>query len=83
MVEQAWREFSRAVLGPGLEASVTQRREMRKAFYAGATILFYGILARLEPGTDATEKDLAFMDAIQAEFKEMESAGDEFWERVL
>ncbi len=49
------------------EAGTVQRSEMRLAFWAGATTLFYAIMRMLDPGKERTEADLAKMDALHKE----------------
>lgn len=65
-VAAEWRAFEHAVLPAN--ASDVQREEMRKAFWAGAFALWAGLLNVLEPGTEATEADLAKMDDLKREF---------------
>jgi len=60
-----WRDFEIRVLP--IDAPEVQRIEMRRAFYAGAHVLFCGLINILEPGTEATDNDLKAMDSIKAE----------------
>jgi len=64
-IAEAWNQFSRMVIAK--DAPPIQRREMRMAFYAGATALFTMIMNILEPGAEATEKDLQTMSEIWRE----------------
>lgn len=65
-------EFDRIVIPS--TASETQRREMRKAFYAGAHALFHMMVAMLDPGTEPTEDDLRAMDRIATELQAWETS---------
>jgi hypothetical protein len=62
---EAWNQFSRMVIAK--DAGPIQRKEMRMAFYGGATALFTIIMNILEPGAEATDKDLVTMDEIWRE----------------
>lgn len=66
-IEEAWRDYVARVLPP--TAGPVQIRETRRAFYAGATVLFSTIL-RLEPDGDCTKKDLELMESLSAEIDE-------------
>jgi hypothetical protein len=67
MIAKAWDAFAARVMPPNV--SDIQRREMKRAFYAGAAVLLEIQLQVLEPGTEPTQKDLAVMDRIAAELK--------------
>lgn len=68
IIESEWETFKYAV---GLaDAPPQQLTEMRRAFYAGATMLFSQIMAGLEAGKEPTEGDLTRMSAIQNEMAE-------------
>jgi len=66
-IEALWLSY-RAILPK--DASANQIIETRRAFYAGAQGLFHAILTALEPGQDATEGDLAYMDNIERELRD-------------
>jgi hypothetical protein len=68
LVEEAWIDYRTKVLDQAGILGAVQLQETRRAFYAGANGLFAAILNILEPGEEATDKDLAVMDDIQAEF---------------
>lgn len=70
VISQAWTDYAVQVLPPTCPA--VQRQETRRAFYAGAVALFSSIMGILEPGAEATEKDLANMDAINNELKQFQ-----------
>lgn len=67
ILDAAWRSYAEAVIP--LDAPDIQRTEMRRAFYAGAALLFGGIMAMLDPGPDIepTAADLRKMDALKKE----------------
>lgn len=72
-IAKEWNDYQEKVLTP--ECSTVQVVETRRAFYAGAVSLWAILLRILEPGTEATKKDLEVMDEIAQEFAE--------WRRVL
>jgi hypothetical protein len=65
LIERAWTSYAAMFLPASAEP--VQRYETRKAFYAGASVLFHAMLRALEDGDDATENDLALMDDLNAE----------------
>jgi hypothetical protein len=65
-IAAAWASFEQAVL---TDAPPIQRRQMRRAFYAGARELLNTILAMLDPGLNETEADLSRMDALNDELE--------------
>lgn len=65
LIEKAWNSYATLVLPAN--AGPVQRDETRKAFYAGASVLFHTVLRALDDGDDATENDLALVDGISAE----------------
>lgn len=75
MAEQ-WDQFARAVLPK--DAPPDQRREMRRAFYAGAQGILFKVIAAFAPETEPTEADLQVMTDLERElsdFAEMVKAG--------
>ena len=64
MIETLWQLFAAHVAVP---PGGVQWIESRRCFFAGASTLFEAVLLILEPGTEATEADLATMDAIATE----------------
>ena len=75
MLEQ-WDQFARAVLPT--DASGTQRREMRRAFYGGAQAILFRVIAQLVPESGPTEADVQAMADLQQElndFSEMVKRG--------
>lgn len=65
LLAEQWDDFARAVLPPG--CSPTQRREMRRAFYAGAEGMFRAAFSNLDPSKDPTDEDVAMLAGIQEE----------------
>lgn len=71
MAEQ-WDTFARAVLPPN--CGTDQRREMRRAFYAGAQGILLKVIASLAPDGDPTAADLALMDGLERELSDFAEA---------
>jgi len=67
MAEQ-WDQFARAVLPP--QISTLQRREMRRAFYAGAESILFRVIQSFAPESEPTDEDLKIMENIDRELKE-------------
>lgn len=68
-IERLWESY-RTMVVPA-DASETQIRETRQAFFAGAAILFEGILQNLSSSEDEiTEADMTLMADVQAEIDE-------------
>lgn len=65
LLAEQWDRFARIVLPPG--CSATQRREMRRAFYAGAEGMFRAAFVNLDPEKEPTDSDLAMLAGIQEE----------------
>lgn len=60
-----WEDFSLRV---GLHmVSSTQRKEMRRAFYAGAASLLTAMMVGFTEDHEPTAEDLAYMDSIHME----------------
>jgi len=75
MAEQ-WDTFARACLPT--DAPAFQRREMRRAFYAGAQAIMFKVIASLADDTEPTAEDLEIMVGLQRElsdFAEMVKEG--------
>jgi hypothetical protein len=75
MIEKQWREFCLACFG---NISEQQYIDLRRAFYGGASALYFSIMRMLDPGDKPTEADLEKMHAMQAElyaFNEEVKAG--------
>lgn len=71
MAEQ-WDSFARAALPSG--CSSDQRREMRRAFYAGAQAIMFKVIISLAPELEPTNDDLALMDNLQRELSDFAEA---------
>ena len=67
MAEQ-WDQFARAVLPK--RCPDIQRKEMRRAFYAGAQAIMFGVIANLAPDHEPTQEDLDMMTELQNELNE-------------
>jgi hypothetical protein len=74
-VKAGWESYQRMVLSP--TAPDIQISECRLAFYAGATVLFYAIMASLDEGEEPTEADLKRMDNINEEIENFAKTFDE------
>ena len=68
LVAEQWDQFARAVLPK--DAGETQRREMRRAFYAGAQGVMFGVIAALTPSGDAEEGDVQMLQELHDELSE-------------
>lgn len=64
-VAAQWATYRERVLPP--DAGPVQVRETQWAFYAGAECFLVLLMNVLDPGTDATEEDLALMDRLHEE----------------
>lgn len=67
MAEQ-WDQFARLILPANCH--LTQRQEMRRAFYAGAQAILFRLIASFAPESEPTEDDMRIMEGIQAELQE-------------
>lgn len=68
LIEAGWLSLRAVAIPP--EASATQLRVMREAFFAGAQHLFGSIMSIMDPGTEPTENDMRRMDLINKELNE-------------
>ena len=73
-IEIGWNSY-RAKVVPG-DASDVQLTETRQAFFAGAAVLFEGIMAGLDNTAEPTDGDMQRMADIQAEIDEFGLALD-------
>jgi len=64
---EEWFAFAAAVIPE--QATDVQRREMRRAWYAGAATLFSIITSGLDPDAESTEADLAYLDSLNKELE--------------
>lgn len=67
MAEQ-WDSFARAVLPK--DAPAVQRQEMRRAFYAGAQGILFGVIAILAPEGEPTDEDIRHMENLHQELQD-------------
>jgi hypothetical protein len=72
LMAEKWDSFARAVLPPNAPAD--QRREMRRAFYAGALGILFKVITALAPETEPTAADLAVMDDVHQELEDFVKA---------
>lgn len=66
-IEDAWEGYRRLVID-GRETGV-DASDVELAFKAGAVVLFHTVLRMLDPGTEATDRDLHNMDRLNAELE--------------
>jgi hypothetical protein len=67
-IEAGWKSYRKLVIPK--EATDVQIRECRQAFYAGAAILFKGIMGALDSESEPTDADMERMQRIQDELDE-------------
>lgn len=67
-IGELWIDYRTHVIPK--DAPDTQIKESRRAFYAGAAALFQTLVTMLDPGTEATDADLAKMDEIENELQD-------------
>lgn len=71
MAEQ-WNDFSRNCLHP--RTHETQKREMKRAFYAGAQAILFKVIHGLTTDADPTPEDLEMMTNVHNELQEFAAA---------
>lgn len=71
-LEAEWEDYRRKVIP--LHAGEVQVAESRRAFFAGAASVYNLITERLEPGQEATDNDLKFLDDLNTELREFAKA---------
>lgn len=67
MAEQ-WDQFARSVMPK--DAPESQRREMRRAFYAGAQSILFRVIESFAPEAEPTADDLQIMEDLHNELQE-------------
>jgi hypothetical protein len=72
LMEKQWQMFEKMVLPENCDA--IQRQEMRRAFYAGASALFSGVLAALSGGDEATPADMQIVEDLHNELRQFGQA---------
>lgn len=65
---EIWTQYEKSLLDPA-NAGAVQRRETRRAFYAGAQALLGLLMTELTPGIEPTDDDLKRLDSINDELK--------------
>jgi hypothetical protein len=71
MAEQ-WNEFSSRIIPA--DAPAIQRKEMRRAFYAGAQAILFRVIAAFAPETEPTVEDLQIMEDVDRELQDFAKA---------
>jgi hypothetical protein len=66
-LHDGWAEFERLALPD--EASNLQRKEMRRAWYAGVGWFLTSLASSLSDGTEETDDDMAYMESIEQELQ--------------
>ena len=72
LVAEQWGEFARQVIPAN--AHPLQRKEMRRAFYAGAQAVMFRVIAALAPEGEPTDEDLLVMSDLERELSEFAEA---------
>ena len=72
LMAEEWDKFARTVVNPN--AHPTQKQEMRRAFYAGAQGILYGVIAAFAPESEPTDEDLQMMANLEIELSEFAEA---------
>jgi len=67
MAEQ-WDKFARAVMPANVPT--VQRREMRRAFYAGGEAILFRVMAMMGQGDEPTAEDLQIMTDLYEELRD-------------
>jgi hypothetical protein len=76
-IEKSWQSYRQLIPA---DASETQIRETRQAFYAGAAIIFKGMILLMDGDDEPSAADMARMMEIQ---KELDAFGQELDKRVF
>lgn len=77
-IEKSWESYRKLVVPA--DASETQVRETRQAFYAGASIIFTGMIHIMDGGDEPTDADMKRMMDIQLE---IDAFGQQLDKRVF
>jgi len=67
MAEQ-WNEFSRQIIHK--DAPEIQKREMRRAFYAGAQSILFRVIESFAPESEPTDEDLKIIEDLHQELQD-------------
>jgi hypothetical protein len=76
-IERSWEGYRKLLPA---DASETQIRETRQAFYAGAATIFTGMMFIMDGGDEPTDADMKRMMDIQIE---IDAFGQELDKRVF
>lgn len=67
LIENGWRSYAEHVLPAG--ASPIQKQETRRAFYAGAGLLFEALTNAVGPDDVSEDAGMDIMESVDAEIK--------------
>lgn len=67
IVLKSWQRFRRDFIPP--DAPPIQLQEMERAYYAGCSAVFMGLVKALDPGKEPTEADLRVMSELRDELQ--------------
>lgn len=67
-VQKAWNSYRKGVVP--FNASTAQVADTKDAFYAGALILYQGIMVGFDKGKEVTDNDEKMFDDIHEELKQ-------------
>lgn len=73
LIAEQWTSFESAALPPHTPA--VQRKEMQRAFYAGAAGFYHILMTKLDPGTEETDADMARMRGLHDELEAFAASG--------
>lgn len=68
LIQQHWESYRARVIPK--DAGGVQVEETRRAFYAGAAIVFGALIHGVSPGEEVQATDLRMMDDLQTELDE-------------
>jgi hypothetical protein len=72
LMDEQWAKFFELVFTA--DTPEIQKREMRRAFYAGAQAILFRVIAAFAPETEPTEADLKVMDDLNQELNDFAKA---------
>lgn len=75
LMGEQWEMFSRSVFNN--ETPDFQRKEMRRAFYAGAQGVIFKVIASIAPDTEPTEADIQVIQDLYEELQAFEKLVEE------
>lgn len=68
LMAEEWDKYARGVLPVG--APLVQKRETRRAFYAGAQSILFRVIQSFAPETKPTPADLQIMEDLHEELQD-------------